>query len=119
MPPPVLASRPAEPFATAEEAWFWAIDSLEARATGVRGSRSGVHRPCDPDDILRCLDRLYRQRLIEARHAGVLRRWGIQRLRPGSAHYHGADAALWDEALSRLSPLLEAKGVVRKIGKKS
>ena len=76
---PILAClSKAEPFATAEEAWFWTMAALIARHDGARISagRGAVIRPCEPDDIVKCLDRLYRQRRIDLQHARILRIWG-------------------------------------------
>lgn len=109
----------AEPFRSAEEAWFWTVSALDARAEGVRPGGSAVRRPCDPDDVLRCLDRLYRAQRIRREHAEVLRRWGAQRLAPGACAGAGRDALLWAEALDRLAPMLAAKGVIQEEGKKS
>jgi len=57
----------AEPFRSVEEAWFWTMAGLIARRDGARiVSGAGlVPRPCEPDDVVKCLDRLYRQRRIE------------------------------------------------------
>ena len=51
----------AVPFATAEEAWFWTMAALIARRDGARivANRGAVSRNCEPDDVVKCLDRLY------------------------------------------------------------
>jgi hypothetical protein len=41
-----------------------------------------VARPCEPDDVVKCLDRLYRQRRIDLTHARILRRWGERQAEP-------------------------------------
>ncbi len=105
----------AEPFATTEEAWLWTMAALVARAAGARvvaglGSRQ---RPCEPDDVVKCLDRLYRQRRIDLRHARVLRRWGERGVPPNPRYAEErADAGLWQEAMSRLEWPLQIKGIV-------
>ncbi len=113
---PVLAdlSR-AEPFASAEEAWFWTMAALAARNAGARiVSGQGLKvRPCEPDDVIRCLDRLYRQRRIEIAHLRVLRRFGDLQRAPDP--HHPADRTalvLWREAMSRLEWPLKMKGIV-------
>jgi hypothetical protein len=101
---PILASlAKAEPFASAEEAWFWTMAALIARHDGARLSagRGGVLRPCEPDDVVKCLDRLYRQRRIELAHARILRVWGER-----------GDVRLWREAMERLDFPLRQKGII-------
>ncbi len=111
---------PGQPFETAEQAWFWTMGALRARHEGAACSgRASVPRPCDPDDILRCLDRLYRHRRIDLGHARILRRWGERQVPPrpdGAAH---RDAVLWREALDRLDGMLREKGIVQEQGKNS
>src|SRR4028119_2105774 len=82
-PAPPAASR-TEPSASAEEAWFWTMAALIARRDGARiVSGAGlVQRPCEPDDVVRCLDRLYRQRRIDLQHARILRIWGERQSAP-------------------------------------
>ena len=102
------------PFATAEEAWFWTIAALNARAAGARiVAGLGVPRPCEPDDVVRCLDRLYRQRRIDLVHIKVLKEFGDRSVPPDPRHPGDRVALrLWREALSRLEWHLVAKGIV-------
>jgi hypothetical protein len=113
---PVLASlAKAEPFATAEEAWFWTMAALIARREGARCSaaRGAVMRPCEPDDVVKCLDRLYRQRRIELHHARILRIWGERGTAPNPRFpAERGDLKLWREAMERLDFPLRAKGIV-------
>ena len=110
---PPLTRIPVEPFGSAEQAWFWTMAALRARHSGIRGSGAAVRRPCDPDDIIRCPDRLYRNRRVDLGHARVLRLWGERQtapdLRRASEHL---DAVLWHEAIERLSWPLRMKGIV-------
>lgn len=101
------------PFQTAEQAWYWTMAALAARRDGCRGGARQVARPCDPDDVIRCLDRLYRHRRIDLQHARVLRVWG-ERQRAPDAQYPSEqrDAAVWQEALARLAWPLRMKGIV-------
>jgi hypothetical protein len=104
-----------EPFPSAEEAWFWTMAALVARRDGARiVSGAGlVQRPCEPDDVVRCLDRLYRQRRIDLQHARILRIWGERQCAPDPrALRERGDARLWREALARLDWPLRAKGIV-------
>ncbi len=109
------AAAKTEPFANAEEAWFWTMAALVARRDGARiVSGAGlVQRPCEPDDVVRCLDRLYRQRRIDLQHARILRIWGERQGAPDPrAPRERGDARLWREALGRLDWPLRAKGIV-------
>ncbi|MCU0887717.1 MAG: hypothetical protein MUF65_02290 [Rubritepida sp.] len=113
---PVLASlAKAEPFRSAEEAWFWTMAALLARREGARvaAGRGAAVRPCEPDDVVKCLDRLYRQRRVELAHARVLRIWGERGVPPCPRHpSERGDSLLWREALSRLEFPLREKGIV-------
>ncbi len=106
------AANAAEPFRSAEEAWFWTMAALVARRDGARiVSGAGlVQRPREPDDVVRCLDRLYRQRRIDLQHARILRIWGERQAAPDPRER--GDARLWREAMQRLDWPLRAKGIV-------
>ena len=79
--------------------------ALIARREGARytANKGAVTRPCDPDDIVKCLDALYRQRRIDLAHARILRIWGERQKN---------DYRLWVEALERLEWPLRVKGIV-------
>ena len=84
-PQPLPAARSrTEAFRSVEEAWFWTMAALIARRDGARiVSGAGlVPRPCEPDDVVKCLDRLYRQRRIDLQHARILRIWGERQQAP-------------------------------------
>ena len=118
----VVASRPAarllpqtQPFDNAEQAWLWTMAALIARREGARytANKGAVTRPCDPDDVVKCLDGLYRQKRIDLAHARVLRTWGERQIAPSSmvaAERH--DQRLWAEALERMEWPLRVKGIV-------
>jgi hypothetical protein len=104
-----------QPFCSAQEAWLWTMMALIARREGARYSaRKGlVTRPCEPDDVVKCLDGLYRQRRIDLSHARILRIWGERQMTPSlaiAAERH--DHRLWVEALERLEWPLRVKGIV-------
>ncbi len=102
------------PFPCVEDAWFWTVGALRARRAGGRNNEpSRITRPCDPDDIVNCLDRLYRGRHIDLEHARVLQKWGEQQMTPHSARSVGADGKLWREAMDRLGPILRHKGIIQ------
>ncbi|MFC0407964.1 hypothetical protein [Roseomonas elaeocarpi] len=105
----------AEPFHSAEEAWLWTMAALVARRDGARivAGRGSVVRPCEPDDVVKCLDRLYRQRRVDLTHARILRIWGERGEAPSATHPRDRhDHRLWREALDRLEWSLRVKGIV-------
>jgi hypothetical protein len=103
------------PFDSAEEAWLWTMATLIARREGARytAGKGLVSRPCDPDDVVKCLEGLYRQRRINLAHARVLRIWGERQITPSCVVVaERLDYKLWTEALGRLEWLLRIKGIV-------
>jgi hypothetical protein len=111
----VPSEPPTQPFRDAQEAWLWTMAALIARREGARFSaRKGlVTRPCEPDDVVKCLDGLYRQRRIDLAHARVLRIWGERQMPPSVAVVaERYDHRLWIEALERLEWPLRIKGIV-------
>jgi hypothetical protein len=104
-----------QPFRNAEEAWLWTMAALTARREGARytANKGAVSRPCEPDDVVKCLDGLYRQRRIDLVHARILRIWGERRTAPNPAYANErSDWRLWREALDRLEWPLRVKGIV-------
>ena len=102
-------------FADAEEAWLWTMGCLMARRQGARFSANKglVSRPCEPDDVVKCLDALYRQRRIDLLHARILRIWGERQAAPNPAYAsEKSDWRIWREALQRLEWPLRVKGIV-------
>lgn len=104
------------PFDSAQEAWFWYVQAEKARHEGARFVKGlSVHpRPCEPADIYRVIDRLYRNRRLLRDHLTVLRHYGIRLMAP---EYHRVKEAraymLWHEALGRIEEVLVGKGIVR------
>lgn len=107
------ATRHAIPFRSVADAWFWTMGALRARRENSGRGTGGVRRPCDPDDVVLCLDRLYQAAKIDLRHARILRIWGERQLAPDGHHHAERDEArVWDEALARLEWPLRIKGIV-------
>ncbi len=109
------ASWPTQAFRSAEEAWLWTMAALIARREGARytANQGAVSRPCDPDDVVKCLDGLYRQRRIDLAHARILRIWGERQIAPSSLiAAENNDHRLWKEALERLDWPLRMKKIV-------
>ena len=103
----------AELFRSAEQAWFWTMTALVARREGSRHDGPRTARPCDPDDVVKCLDQLYRRRRIDLVHARILRIWGERGTAPNPAYpLERSDFKLWREALDRLEWPLRVKGIV-------
>ena len=103
------------PFKSAEEAWFWFIQAQTARNEGAKiTAGAGLYlRPCEPVDIIKALERLYRARSVSMDHVMVLRHYGQRLLspdprRPKEMRAHG----LWRDALSKLEDALVTKRIV-------
>jgi hypothetical protein len=112
---PSLPNPDTQPFDSAEQAWLWTMAALIARREGARytANKGLVLRPCDPDDVVRCLDKLYRQGRVTLAHARVLRLWGERQLPPSpKVAAETPDYKLWVEALDRLAWPLRVKGIV-------
>lgn len=106
----LLAPPRTAPFASAEAAWFWTAASLRARQESGAAPGPG---PCRPEDVLKCLDMLYRRRRVELLHVRILRIWGWRGMTPNPAWpRERCDARLWREALSRLDWPLRVRGIV-------
>jgi hypothetical protein len=104
-----------QPFRSAEEAWFWTMAALVARRDGARivSGRGLVSRPCEPDDVVKALDRLYRHRRIDLAHARIMRIWGERGTAPDPTSLRErGDYRLWNEAMERLDWPLRMKGIV-------
>ena len=104
------------PFESAVDAWFWFILAQQARNEGARytAGLSLTPRPCEPADILKILDGLYRQRRLLRDHLLVLRHYGRRQMAPDPRRVKEMRAhKLWKEALERIEPILVRKGIVR------
>jgi hypothetical protein len=104
------------PFASTEEAWFWFVQAQEARSAGARivAGRGTVPRPCEPLDLMREVDRLYRQRKLIRDHLHVLVHYGRRLLAPDpERRLESRASSLWHEALAFLDPVLREKGIVQ------
>ena len=103
------------PFMDAEEAWFWFIAAQAAKNDQARYTAgAGLYpRPCEPVDILKVVDRLHRNRRLIRDHVLVLKHYGERHLAPDPTRRKEARAfQLWTEALERMSPILERKGII-------
>ncbi len=113
MPSRVIETAPIAPFDSAETAWFWAMATLMARQYGAPLPPG----PCRVEDVLKCLDGLYRHRRIELLHVRILRHWGRRGRAPDKARARErCDWHLWTEAIERLRFPLRRAGIVRDYG---
>lgn len=106
------------PFESVEEAWFWFIMAQQAKNDGARfvSGASTIPRPCEPIDVLKILDELYRQRRLMREHFLVLRHYGVRNMPPDARRIKEARSAqLWGEAMERIEPVMIRKGIIRKI----
>ena len=109
----------AVPFESAEEAWFWFIKAQEAKNEGARftSGLSLTPRACEPTDILKILDGLYRNRRLVRDHLLVLRHYGRRQMPPDLRRIKEVRAhKLWNEALDRIEPILVRKGIIEQKG---
>ncbi|MBK1836967.1 hypothetical protein JHL17_06035 [Azospirillum sp. YIM B02556] len=109
-----------EPFATAEEAWFWAVQAQDAKAAGARvvAGCGRVARPCEPQDVLRVVDRLYRMRKLTRDHLHVLVHYGRRQSVPEPERFREQRAhSLWREAFDLIAPALGDKGMTRGVAR--
>ena len=103
------------PFVSAEEAWFWFMQANQARNDGARMSANEgrIIRPCVPDDILKILTRLHRNRQLDMNHFRVLRHYGVRMMAPDETRSNEHLAwRLWRDAMDVLGDVLIAKNVV-------
>lgn len=103
------------PFTGPEEAWFWFMAARVAQNDGAHalGGLATVPRPCEPVDLLKILDRLYRGRLLLWDHILVMHHYGRRFLAPDPRRRREAHAAkLWDEAMARLRPPMERRRLI-------
>lgn len=106
---------PTQPFATAEEAWFWFARCQIVRRQGARFAPlpGASERPCDPDDIYRAAVSLKRKGLLGRRHLAVLGHFGVSGRPPDPrCREEEEPARLWEQAIDRLTTVLQQKGIV-------
>ena len=91
------------------------MTAYEARHSGARivAGRGVMLRPCEPLDVLRVVDRLYRQRRLFLDHLRVLNFYGRRQSPPDPRRDQECRAdSIWREAMLRIEPMLRAKGIV-------
>ena len=106
----------AIPFRDGEEAWFWTMETILARRDGAGAAwrPDGPNRPCEPDDVIKCLNSLYERRGVALLHARILRLWGERQTTPDPHIAAQADdARVWQQAMGQLEWALRGRGIVR------
>lgn len=100
---------PAPCFQDAGQAWLWA-------ATCLSGLALPPPPPApQPQDIMRIVDRLYRQRRLFSDHLRVLAFYGRRRSPPQPQRRREQKAwAVWREAVAQIEPALCEQGIVRR-----
>jgi hypothetical protein len=96
-------------FDTPEEAWYWCMGEINRRKIGNAINSTSVVRPCTPDDIIKCLDRLYRQRRIQLKHARILRIYGEKNSVPENREEY----LYWKHAIDELGYQMRIRRYVK------
>ena len=92
------------PFVSAEAAWLAVARALYDHPRRTNGQI---------ESVIRCLDRLYRNRRIELLHARILKIWGRRGMAPNPTRpSERSDWQIWREAIERLEGPLRDQGIV-------
>ena len=105
-----------EQFNNTQEAWFWFMQANEAKRVGAKCSPGlgVVSRPCEPEDIMNIINKLYRQRSLLIDHVRILAHYGKKLCAPNSDRYREKKAVtLWKEAMSKIEPVFLNKGIIK------
>jgi hypothetical protein len=90
---------------------MWMVQTLVAEAEGK--PRKAAPTICEPAEVVKCLDTLYRRRRIDLHHVRILRLWGHRGRAPDAANpMERADSRVWREALDRLDWPLRTLGII-------
>lgn len=100
-----------QPFADAEAAWFWCVQTSEAIHSGARQEHglATTPRPCEAVDIQTVVLRMARQNVLSPAHVKALVTYGPRHTRPTQK----ISNALWQQAMQRLTPVLQQKGIIQ------
>ena len=106
---------PPVPFIDPADAWFWFMRCHAVRQDGAKTGKGlgSLPRPCEPIDIIRVVDRLFRQRRLLRDHICVLAHYGRRSMPPDPNRPREQRAyGLWTEALERIEPVMRRKGIL-------
>lgn len=112
----IIDGKPTELFNDTQEAWFWFMQANEAKIIGAKCSpgMGNVSRPCEPEDIMNIVNRLYRQRALLIDHVRILAHYGKKLCAPNVDRYREQKAVtLWKEAMAKIEPVFMKKGIIR------
>jgi len=111
-----IVNKTVIPFHDAEQVWFWYVHAERARREGVPSSSvfSSETRPCDPDDVYRCVMSLRKRNKLQDEHLNVLAKYGWRDAPPDPRiKNEERPAVLWDEAIDKLYTVFIAKGIIK------
>ena len=93
---------------------MWSMQCLMARQDGARSvAGGGEARPCEPEDIVKSVERLHRVGRLTRHHLHVLVDYGRQLSAPApNDHATSRAARLWDEAIDLMTTPFRQKGIV-------
>lgn len=112
----ILNEAHIEPFNNSQEALFWFMQANEAKRIGAKCSpgMGAVSRPCEPEDIMNVINKLYRQRTLLIDHVRILAHYGKKLCAPNKDRYREQKAwTLWGEAISKIEPVFMKKGIIK------
>lgn len=112
--PMVLKDILVQPFASAEEVWFWFCRVMTAGYEGKSGE--GIERtarPCEINDVYRVVKNLMAKNLLNMREYKIMAKYGKQNQPPdirfGASHF---EVVLWKRAMAILSEPLKQKNII-------
>lgn len=98
-------------FRSAETAWFWTMRVMQTAPIQRSPESESVRQRMQ--DVIKCLDTLYRNRRIEMLHVRIIRLWGVRGVAPNPARpRERSDWRIWHEAMEQLEPPLRGRGIV-------
>lgn len=103
-------------FDNAQEAWFWFMQANEAKIVGAKclSGEAKTSRPCEPEDIMNIVHRLYKQRSLLMDHVRILAHYGKRLSAPDKNRYREKKAyTIWKDAFSKIEPILINKGIIK------
>ena len=104
-----------EPFDSADEAWLWAIASMQTRLAGanVKPGMATVLRPCEASDVLASAHSVRRAGRLSADELQVMLLYGRYGTTPAAlGPAHRTAVPYWQHAMDELSVVLEQKGII-------
>ena len=90
------------------------INVSQALLWSVKNDKKDKRDFCDHDDVLRVLETLFKNRIIDFEHINVLKHYSLRGDPPHFERFREKKAHdLWKEAMKLMRPAFEAKGIVR------